>query len=234
MFNIAIVEDEWECFERLKECLENYSEEYGVMFNITHYSNGIDFISSYKADYDIVFMDVDMPEMNGFSTAKKLRKMDSTVTLIFVTHLAKYAIKGYEVDALDYVLKPVNYAVFKMKIERAIKRSKLNDSSEVVIKHKEGTARISLAELLYVEISNHDLIYHTSHGDYYAYGTMKMVENLLPSESFSRCNNCYLVNLRNVTKMENGYVYVGDTKLATSRLRVKPFLQALHNYSMGK
>lgn len=163
MFNIAIVEDEWECFERLKECLEKYNEEYGVMFNITHYSNGIDFISSYKADYDIVFMDVDMPEMNGFSTAKKLRKMDSTVTLIFVTHLAKYAIKGYEVDALDYVLKPVDYAVFKMKIDRAIKRSKLNDSSEVVIKHKEGVARISLAELLYVEISNHDLIYHTAH-----------------------------------------------------------------------
>lgn len=205
------------------------------MFNITHYSNGIDFISSYKADYDIVFMDVDMPEMNGFSTAKKLRKIDSTVTLIFVTHLAKYAIKGYEVDALDYVVKPVDYAVFKIKINRAIKRSQLNDSSEVVIKHKEGIVRIALADLLYVEISNHDLIYHTVHQNYYGYGTMKMVENLLPSISFSRCNNCYLVNLRNVTKMENGYVYIGDDiKLAMSRLRVKPFVQAIHNYSMGK
>lgn len=233
MINVAIVEDEWECVNPVKECFEKYSQEYGEEFNITRFPNGTEFLSNYKTGFDIVIMDVDMPGMNGFATAKKMREIDPSAALIFVTYFAKYAIKGYEVDALDYVVKPVDYPEFKMKIDRAIKRHKANRSSEVVVKYKEGVVRIPLSELLYVEIANHDLVYHTVKEDYHAYGTMKMVEGLLPDSSFSRCNNCYLVNLRLVTKVEDGYVHVGNAKLGMSRLRTKPFLQALHNYAMG-
>lgn len=233
MYNIAIVEDEWECFQNLKECLEKYTEEYGVAFKIDRFSNGIDFISDYRANFDIVFMDVDMPGMNGFATAKKLREMDSSVVLIFVTFLAKYAIKGYEVSAMDYVVKPVNYAAFKMKIERAIDVCRKNRGQETVLKIREGVARIPLKDLIYVEIAGHDIVYHTTHGDYSAYGTLKAVESALPASMFAQCHSCYLVNLSHVSKIEDNSVFLGNIELAISRPRKKPFLRALYDYSMG-
>ena len=73
---------------------------------------------NYKMIFDIIIFDIDMPGINGIDTARKLREMDSNVTIIFVTNIAQYAINGYEVDAVDYILKPVSYYDFSMKFHR--------------------------------------------------------------------------------------------------------------------
>ena len=75
MINVAIVEDEWECVNPVKECFEKYSQEYGEEFNIIRFPNGTEFLSNYKTGFDIVIMDVDMPGMNGFATAEKMREI---------------------------------------------------------------------------------------------------------------------------------------------------------------
>ena len=233
MYKIAIVEDEWESAENLTECFEKYTEEYGVEFNITHFKNGFNFLDEYTPDYDIVFMDVDMPKMNGLNTAKKLRAIDTSVVLVFVTFLAKYAINGYEVGALDYVLKPVNYNTFKIKIDRAIGSCASKAREEALLPTLGGTMRIELYKLNYIEISNHDIVYHTQDGEIRAYGTMRAIEKLLPEKQFCKCNRCYLVNLRNVTRIDGGTVSVGGDILAVSRPRRQAFLDALHEYSIS-
>ncbi|MBP5154329.1 MAG: response regulator transcription factor [Lachnospiraceae bacterium] len=231
MYKIALVDDEFDSSEKLTKCIEEYSKEFGVMFNVSRFRNGLNFIEEYSSEYDIVFMDIDMPHMNGMDAAERLRAMDPSVILIFVTFLAKYAIRGYKYDALDYMLKPVNYGAFKITMSRAIQRCAGREGREVILPSAEGKIRIELSCLDYVEISNHDITYHTSRGLYRAYGTMRAIEKLLPSDQFSKCNRCYLVNLRSVTRIQGNHVYVGDEELEISRPRKQEFLDALNEYN---
>lgn len=233
MYRVAIVEDEWESYESIQKCFDEYSKEYNEVFNIVHYKNGMDFIENYKANFDMIFMDVNMPQLNGLQAAAQLRQLDSKVVLIFVTFFAKYAIKGYAVDALDYVVKPVNYNTFKLKIQRAIEYCKKNDRDSLILPTSEGDIKIDLNSLDYIEIANHLIIYHTKNGNYQSYGTMREIEKLLPEKQFCKCNRCYLVNLRSVIKVEKNIVFVGSDQLVISRPRRQEFLDALYSYVMG-
>lgn len=233
MYKIAIVEDEWESAEQLSQCLEAYSRESGALFNITRFKNGLNFIEEYRPNYDIVFMDIDMPHKNGLTAAGELRKLDPSVVLIFVTFLAKYAIKGYEVDALSYMIKPVNYNAFKITMDRAVSRCAKKETASVLLPSAEGMLRIELACLHCVEIADHNITYHTTQGDFSAYGTMRTVEKLLPSNQFSRCNRSVLVNLRSVKRISGNFVYVGAEKYEISRTRKQAFLDAVHAYSIA-
>lgn len=233
MLNIAIVEDEWQCAEELQRHLETYAQEHALEMNIARFSRGREFLFQYNNTYDIVFMDVDMPEMSGFETAQKLRQTDPEVILVFVTYLAKYACKGYEVDALDYIVKPVNYGTLRLKIEKAIAKARKREKQEVLLSTKDGLLRLPLADLLYISIDGHNIEYHTSQGVSTYYGTLKSVEAMLPPNRFSRCNNHLLVNLRCVSRIEEDYVVIGSARLPMSRPRKAKFIEALHNDIMG-
>jgi DNA-binding LytR/AlgR family response regulator len=230
MYKIAIVDDEWEAAEKLKQCFDRYAEENGEAFNVVRFKNGLDFIDEYTSDFDMVFMDIDMPHMSGLQTARELRKKDMSVALVFVTVLAKYAINGYEYNALDYILKPINYNSFNLKMERILRYCSKQKKKQVALPATGGSLRIEISDLNYVEICGHDIIYHTSNGDVRAYGTMRMVEKILPENEFFKCNRCYLVNLRNVTRLNGDYVEVGSEQLSISRARKAEFIDALNGY----
>ena len=106
MVNIAVVEDN----EREREILTEYLKRFSPQFAIEVFSSAVIFLTDYTPKYDIVFMDIDMPCLDGMSAAAKMRKLDDRTCLIFVTNLAKYAIKGYEVQAFDFMVKPLTYA----------------------------------------------------------------------------------------------------------------------------
>ena len=120
--HVAIVEDEQIHQDTLKNYLQRYESENGVSFHIDVFANPILLLENYKPVYDLIFMDIQMPDINGMDTARRLRAMDQNVLLIFVTSLAQYAIEGYEVAAVDYILKPVQYFSFAMRLTRAIWR----------------------------------------------------------------------------------------------------------------
>ena len=130
LIRIAIVEDEPTERDRIKVYLEEIAQEDQTQFDIEQYSSGMAFVMRGMKDYDLVLMDIDMPNLNGIETAKALRKVDQSATLIFVTNMAQYAISGYEVNAIDFILKPVNRYSFAIKIKRAISRTaKKNDNA---------------------------------------------------------------------------------------------------------
>lgn len=122
MKNIAIIEDEEEALARIRGYLERFSSESGESFRIVVYGNAIDFLEKYKPNYDIVFMDIKLPNMDGMEAAKKLRALDRFVALVFVTNMKQFAVKGYEVDALDFIVKPVKYPDFVLKLQRVLAR----------------------------------------------------------------------------------------------------------------
>ncbi len=227
---VVIVEDDAASKQRLEACLRQYEAECGTQFSIQWYENGFDFLEKWHQDAEIVFMDVDMPGMNGIETARRMRESDPNVVLIFVTNLAQYAIEGYSVDAMDYVLKPVEYFAFKLKIKKALRS--VASSVEIIIPLAcEGQMHyLKSSEILYIEVEKHLLTYYTIRGTFVCEGSLKSVEESLTGTDFYRCNYCYLVNLQYVSSVGAANVCVGEHVLQISRNRRKGFLEKLTEY----
>lgn len=185
MIHIALVEDDNNYAKKLENYLRHYEEESKEKIRITSFSDGEDIVENYKADYDIILMDIEMKFMDGMTAAESIRKMDSEVVIIFITNMLQYAIRGYTVDALDYVLKPINYFALSQRLDRALTRmKKRSDIKYLTITVKGGVMKLDISRLYYVEVQNHDLSFHTIDGIYYSKGSMKEIENEIDSKMF--------------------------------------------------
>ena len=190
-------------------------------------------MSDYKPEYELVFMDIEMPDINGLKMAEKLRAVDSLVGLVFITNIAKYAIEGYRYEAMDYILKPVTYAGFKIKMDRILSRLKKTDKKIVITTRNEQYV-VGANSVYYVEVSLHSIVYHTESGDYTAYGTLKEVMRQFPEDQFIKCNNCYFVNLAHIRGFSGTTLLVGPFELEISRARKKDVLAAYNHYRMSR
>jgi two-component system response regulator LytT len=231
--NVAIVEDDRSEVERLKQYFSQYTKERGVLFKISHFGNAEQFLGKYEPIYDIVLLDIILPGMNGMEAAVKLRELDETTTIIFVTNMAQFAVRGYEVDAFDFMVKPVSYSNFSLKLQRALNKLSSRRETEVIVSTAEGMFRIASSQIKYIEISGHRLVYHTTSATIGAYGTLKEVEAVLSEKVFVRCNSSYLVNLNYVRAIRGQTVLVDNDELPISRPKKKPFVQAVNDFLGG-
>lgn len=231
MIRIAVAEDESHTYETIHNYLDRFAAENQLEMQITHFFNGFEISDSYRPEYDIVLMDVDMPLMNGIEAAKVIREKDASVIIIFITNLSQYAIQGYSVQAFDYILKPLAYFPFVQFFSRAVARlEQVASRPYITVNLKESVRKVAVQDIYYVEINNHTLYYHTAAGIFHATGKMKDIQSLLSPYSFSRCNNGYLVNLAYVDCiMENDALVHGDS-IPISRSRKKEFSEALISY----
>lgn len=178
-------------------------------------------------------MDIDMPDLNGMDAVRKLREADREVMVIFVTNLAQYAVKGYEVDAFDFIVKPAVYPEFAMKIDRAVRGLELRRGKNIWISTRGGKKAINTNKLIYVEIMRHAITYHTEYGDVTGSGTLGGVCEMLEGMPFAQCNRCYLVNLRYVTEVTADALVAGGVRLAVSKTRKKEFMRIFNDYLAG-
>lgn len=230
---IAIVEDDPREAATLRSYFVNLAATCGDTFEIKWFATGREFLSGYQPVYDLVLMDINLPDLNGMDVAASLRKMDQNVLLIFVTSMAQYAVKGYEVDALDFLVKPVSLATFSIKIKRALAQCSGRQDRELLINISDGVFRTSSSRIKYVEVSDHALLYHTTDGVLRSYGNLKQVEAQLDPKQFVRCNRCYLVNLAHVVAIRGSTVVLDGEELQISRPKRVTFLEALTNYLGG-
>lgn len=232
MLRIAIVEDNALHCQQLTEHLRRYEEENKLTFEIDSFVSGIHFFEDYTPRWDVIFLDIDMPGTDGMSVAEDIRRSDTGVVLIFVTNLTHYAIKGYAVNAMDYILKPINYTSFCITLNKVVQHYKNITETFINLKLKNGIRKISLNSIYYVEVLNHYLTYHTFEGDFTIRGTFASAEKEL-SEQFAKCNSCYLVNLKYVKFVNKENVQIGPYTLPISRRSYLPFLETLNRY-LGK
>ena len=233
MYHIAIVEDEAAFAVQLQEFLEKYQEENDIRFKVSVFSDGEEILKDYQPLYDIIMLDIEMPKINGMQAAEQIREQDTDVTLMFITNMAAYAIRGYEVGALDFVMKPINYYTFSMKLTRVLKRTKQKAQQEILLTLPDGVKKLNVQQIYYVEVQNRMLSYHTDEGIFMMRGTMQSVEQLLAPYAFAKCNHWYIVNLKHVSEVRKTTAIVAGNELEVSRRNRTAFLKALTEYVGG-
>jgi DNA-binding LytR/AlgR family response regulator len=231
MVNIAIVEDEAAAAKTLQTILDTYARENDVNFHITCYPNAVSFLTDCKKGFDIVFMDIELPDLNGMEAAFKLREFDKQIIIVFITNMAQYAASGYEVNALYYIIKPINYQNTAYKLRRALSILAANSEEEILLSQASGLVRFSSRVLMYVEIIGHKLIYHTEENQYTAYGVLSDVEKKLRARHFYRCNSCYLVNARYIASITGFTItLLNNEQLQISHPKRKQFMLDIANW----
>ena len=230
MLRIAVVEDDKTYAAQLKEYLVRYGTEKNQKISVALFPDGEDIVTDYSAEFDIILMDVEMTFMDGMTTAERIREKDNEVVIIFITNMPQYAIQGYKVDALDYVLKPISYFAFSQRIDRALTRVKKKEATYINVAQKGGKKKLNVDKICYVEVRDHDLIYHSTKGDIVTKSSMKEAEDTLGGTKFFRCNRCYLVNLEYVEDFRGNDVTVASDVIQVSRARKKAFMDALNDY----
>lgn len=230
MYNIAIIEDEKSAADCLTRTLKDYGDAHGERFNVYLFTGAVKFLDNYDAKYDIVFMDIELPDMNGMEASRWLRERDKDVLLIFVTNMAQYAVKGYEVRAFDFIVKPINYYNFAAKLSAALDYLAGRSEKYIWVVNREKRTRVSASDIKYVEIRSHTLNYHTTDGEVTATGSLSKVEEQLAGLPFAMCNRCFLVNLKYVTSVKDMSVFLGDEELQISHIKRPIFMKALTDY----
>ena len=215
MVRIAVVEDEATSRQLLAGYLARYSEENGVSFDVTYFEDGGAIIGDYKPVYDIILMDIQMTHVDGMAAARAIREVDQEVVLVFITSAAQFAIHGYQVGALSYLMKPLPWFAFSQELSRCLEAVAKRRGASVLLQSGTSTHRIAVADIVYVE-------------------SLKAMEAQLDGHDFFRSNSCYLVNLAHVRGVaDQECLMTGGDNLRISRPRKKAFISALASFAGG-
>lgn len=222
----AIVDDSSLDRDNLVRYIDEYAKSHDVDIEPIALPDATSFLREDSSQFSLVFFDIDMPGISGMEAARLLRSVNPDITIVFVTSMPQYALEGYEVEAADYLVKPISYPTFSLKLTRALARVQERSEQSLVIKAADGMVILPVRDVLYIESHGHYLMYHTAYETYRTRETMTACEKKLESSGFARCNSYYLVNLKQVKAISGSSVKVGTDELAMSRSRRKTFTEA--------
>lgn len=230
MVKIGIVDDEKESREQLLSEIRRFEAEYRMEFAVQEYDSARAYLSDPHSGCDILYLDIDMPEMTGMELAERIRETDGEIILIFCTNLQQFALNGYSVSALGFLVKPVQWYSHRLYLERALKvlekraqRANTPEKRRIVIRDGAVSKVVDAASIRYVEVQQHYLFYHIQEEQdgrdtvVKTRGTMQEAADLLVPRGFVRCSSSFLVNLEHITAVSRMNVYLGEEALPLGR-----------------
>lgn len=234
MLRVLIIEDEDAHADKLKLYLSRFGEEEGVEFRVTWYGSAVE-LAETRPVFDLVFLDIRLPGINGMEAAELIRTYDTETPIIFVTDLSQYAVEGYRVNALDFLVKPVEYGDFKMRMRRAMQAIAQSQERSVFVPTRDGLRVLPSRDVVFVEVLNHRLLFHLAGGETIQLrGALGQLEEELGNRSFVRISKSYLVNMRHVRSISGSSVTLSTGETCyVSRSRRKSALAAIADYYGG-
>ncbi len=169
-----------------------------------------------KEQVDLLFLDINMPKLSGIGFVKSLKEPP---LIILVTAYPEYAIEGFEIEALDYLLKPVSFERFRMAINRALERISSREESEaqhIMVRANKKNYRINFDEIIYLEAQGDYVRFVTGEQALMVHGTLKDFIEQLPASQFGRIHKSYVISLSKVIYLEGNQVNLGELKLPVS------------------
>lgn len=225
MIQIAIVDDERDDLCELSKKVELFFSHKVLPFQIHTFLSGQNLIQSSRI-YDLIFLDIQMTGMSGLETAKQIRKSSISALLVFVTILPEYVFDAFEVDASDYLIKPIDNQRFDRLMQRLYGKIRRKDQQTFLLSNHPYKSLL-FREIFYCEAVNHKVEIHTNKEVYTVRFKIEDLEKQLDCRFF-RCHRSYLINLAYVRGYEQGLALLSNAeKVPVSRLRKQEFLQAV-------
>lgn len=234
MLRIAVAEDETQCRQVLLDHIRRFARQSGISCPTHIYCRAGELLAHYRGQYDVLLLGIRRGSLDGLDTAAEIRRLDQGVTILFVSDLAQYAIRGYAVRAANFLLKPVDYHTLSEELNRATERVRHNKARYLQIQTEQGLQRLETGAISYIETMGRCVLIHTGGREHRCKETMKELEARLAGRDFFRCHNAYLVNLAYVESVEQTAVTVAGRSLLLSRYKRRPFLDALARYMDGQ
>lgn len=235
MIHTLVVEDEPSEAQRLIDFVRRYGAAHDEVFQITWIKSAMEMLAD-GGRYDLVLLDIDLPGISGMEAAQLLRVYDEQTPIIFVTNLAKYAVKGYEVGATGFIVKPVSWGNLSMNLDRALRTIRHNAGRSIMVPTESGMRVIPVNQLVFVEVRGHLLSYHLEdHTVLEARGSLAQLEDELAGAPFVRTDKSCLANMDKIVliKPQELQMVTGDL-LPVSRRRKREVTDSVTDYLGGR
>lgn len=234
MLRIAVVDDEAEQRELIERFLLRFAREQKREIRVDTYCNAFDFLALFDQRYDAVFLDIQMPDANGIQVAEEIRAVDQRVKIVFITNLGQYAVQGYAVRAMDFIVKPLEWEGFNEKMLRFCRDYDEEQPRFITIHNADGLVRLRTDRIVFAEIVNRKLHVHTLDGDYSVYESLTDFEKSLGDDKrFFRCHTSVVVSLMYVERVTGNSAVVPGGEVPVSKQKRAAFMRALTNQLAG-
>ncbi len=236
MYRVLIVEDTDAEAIALERCLSRYAGEHSMRFQTRRLRSAVEFLEgSHPAD--IVFMDIDLPGLTGMEAAEALREYDRETPLVFVTNLAQYAVHGYAVDALGFIIKPVAFGDFSLCMDRVMRALRRRQRLTLTVPTRDGVRMVAIADLAFVDVRGHDATYHLADGSTVTQrATLSSISRQLKElgAPFISVSASCLVNMAHISRVHSDEVNLSDgSSVFFSRGKKRAALERIADYLGG-
>lgn len=198
---IAIVDDEDIQVDTMTSLVKEAAAGLSLSVSLIDFSSGEAFLFALEdhPDLDMVFLDIEMNQTDGLKVAKRIRQTDKDLTIVFATAFAEYAVQGYDVQALDYLLKPIELDKVKRVLKRHLDRQPAV-VEKVTLESQGEVVKLALDDILYVEVNRRECEIHTLNGPVTVSRTLKELSEEL-SDDFIQTHRSYLVNVSHMNRL---------------------------------
>ena len=228
---IAVCDDEEKFRVQAQKLIDKLAGSLDVI--VDAYDDGRKLLAAFdKNPYDVLFLDIEMPAMDGITLAKKLRERSDNIYIVFLTGHVEYALEGYEVNALRYLTKPVQEEKLREVLRFIMDKS--TSKKQLLIKEDGEEKLLSISDIIYFEAQNQYVMIYTTEAEHLIRYNIGDFEEQLREDGFFRVHRGYLISLAKVKRLVKSEVLMegadGEIKVPVSRSNIKPLKEALYTY----
>jgi len=235
MLLLAICDDApLECADIAKQ-IEDILKQSNIEFALKKFFSGQELLQS-KESFDIIFLDIKMPKISGMELARKMREHGKQSLIIFITSASEYVFEAFDVEAFQYLLKPIQNDKLSNVLKKAIKRMEIDANTDfLILSADRQIKKVFLKDILYIESVGRIARMHCNAGILETYEQIGVLEDKLAKKSFFRCHKCFLVNLNYVDAFNKTEVRLenGETIMLAKR-RYEDFQNVILSYMKAK